>query len=409
MRAPPTSTKTALRRPPGLRSVGVTGTNGKTTTTTWIAAALSAAYGPTLRSTTLGTFLGEERLSHADTFDGFVGVADAAVSRGARAAAIELTSQALWSGVAKAWPCDVGVFTNLSLDHLDAHGDAEHYLASKAQLFLRLPQRGVAVLNGCDPSAPLLREVVPEGCRVSTYGSRGRGAPSCALDAEIVDVAVAWDGTTWTLKWQNGDEFACRSRGVGAIFAENATAALLGSVALGVARELALEAIAGCAAPPGRFEVVLRNPHVVVDFAHTPDALARTCATARALARASSGAFSLVFGAGGERDRSKRLPMGMAARAADRVWVTADNPRREDPAVIADQLVRGLGDHTGLVIELDRRRAIESAIREAGPRDVVVVAGRAHEATQEIGEVRIPLSDVEVAREAVSPRNFGLG
>ncbi|MEZ4302905.1 MAG: Mur ligase family protein, partial [Polyangiaceae bacterium] len=160
----------------GLATAGVTGTNGKTTTTAWLAAALRAGTGaPVVRVTTVGAFVDEEPLEVAATYDGFLAAMRTGLDRGGRAAAIELTSEALAAGFATGWPVRVGVFTNLTRDHLDAHGSAEHYLASKAQLFVHLPWGGAAVLNAHDPASALLSEVVPQGVRKLTYGAPGRG------------------------------------------------------------------------------------------------------------------------------------------------------------------------------------------------------------------------------------------
>jgi UDP-N-acetylmuramoyl-L-alanyl-D-glutamate--2,6-diaminopimelate ligase len=164
-----------------LFSVGVTGTNGKTTTTAWVAAAL-ASRGPVVRSTTVGLFLDDRALDVPKSYRGFVDAMRMGAAAGGRFAAIELTSEALARGFAKAWPVEVGVFTNLSHDHLDAHGCAEHYLASKAQLFMWLPRGGTAVFNGCDPSSKLLATIVPDGVRIWHYGLASRGAPVAELD-----------------------------------------------------------------------------------------------------------------------------------------------------------------------------------------------------------------------------------
>jgi UDP-N-acetylmuramoyl-L-alanyl-D-glutamate--2,6-diaminopimelate ligase len=183
---------------------------------------------------------------------------------------------------------------------------------------------------------------------------------------------------------------------VRSIFVENALAALASAVALGVPAEVARAAIAHAPAPPGRFEIVRDDPLVVVDYAHTPDALARTLATARSLA--GSGRVIVVFGAGGRRDRDKRPAMGRAAGAANRVVLTSDNPRDEDPAQIAAAIASGLVGHPHVVLELDRAVAIANAIDGAGRDDVVVVAGKGHERTQLHGGVERPFDDAADAR-----------
>ncbi len=390
-----------------LVTVGVTGTNGKTTTTSWIAAALTAPGAPVVRATTLGFFLDDEPLAHEKSYDGFLAAMREGLDRGARFACIELTSEALAQGFARAWPCAVGVFTNLSHDHLDAHGTPEHYLASKAQLFVSLPPGATAVLNACDETAPLLREVVPAGVRVVTYGVRSRGEPAIDVDLEAISVKIGWAGTVVGLEARGALAGApmppsITAPAVGAVFAENALAALLGARAAGADAAAAARAIAAAPAPAGRFEVVWERPHVVVDYAHTPDALARTVRAGRELAGARR--LFVVFGAGGKRDRGKRAPMGEAARPADRVVLTSDNPRNEDPADIARAIAAGLADHPSVVVELDRARAIELAIAEAAPDDVVLVCGKGHELEQTVGDRTVPFSDVEVARAAAARR-----
>jgi UDP-N-acetylmuramoyl-L-alanyl-D-glutamate--2,6-diaminopimelate ligase len=384
--------------PGHLRSVGVTGTNGKTTTTTWIARALATLATPVACATTLGHFLDAELVDESMDYASFLHLMEACVARGGAFAALEITSESLANGFARAWPCEVGVFTNLTHDHLDAHGSPEHYLASKAQLFCALPPGGTAVLNGCDESFDLLREIVPEGVRVLAYGAPGRGEERGALDLRAREVVIGWDGTR--VRFEGPAVRGTREVQVGAIgdvFAENAMAALLGALAMGVPLEYALRALAGAKAPRGRFEVVATAPHVVVDYAHTPDAMARTCATARALTPAGA-ALTVVFGAGGNRDRAKRAPMGEAARCADRIMLTSDNPRDEDPEEIARQIAHGLVGHPGVTLELDRRRAIERAIDTAAKEDVVLVCGKGHERTQTIGGQTTTFADAEVAR-----------
>jgi UDP-N-acetylmuramoyl-L-alanyl-D-glutamate--2,6-diaminopimelate ligase len=427
----------------------VTGTNGKTTTTAWAAAALRAGTGaPVVRATTVGVFIDDERLDVAPTYDGFLAAMRAGLDRGGRAAAIELTSEALAVGFATAWPVEVGVFTNLTHDHLDAHGSPEHYLASKAQLFVHLRPGGAAVLNGRDPASSLLAEVLPAGVRAIFFGAPNRLDSGPALDLEAVRVEPGWHGTRISLRVQppadpsglgglagrfspsnapssearvppaadpcglagrsapsnapslwSGLPASFSVRAIGEVYAENALAALAAAVAFGVPADVAAAAIEAAPPPPGRFEVVAERPYLVVDYAHSPDALERAVRTARLLSR---GLVTVVFGAGGERDREKRAPMGRAARAADRVIVTADNPRREDPAAIIRAICQGLEGHGGVEIRPDRGEAIAAAVRDAGPDDVVLVAGRGPETEQIFADGPRPFSDVAVLRSLVA-------
>ena len=381
-----------------LRTVGVTGTNGKTTTTTLLAAALGAVARPVAWVTTLGFYLDDkEQLDVSKSEAGFLEVMRRARDSGGKYAAIEYTSEALARGYAKTWPAEVAAFTNLTHDHLDAHGSAEHYLASKAQLFMHLPPHGVAVLNGCDPASALLAEVVPKGARTIRYGLRSRGEPVAALDLEAARVEVSLQGTRVTLA--DGSEVATRA--IGEHFAENALAAFAAACALGLEPEIVRAAVATARPPVGRFEVIAERPWIVVDYAHSPDALARTVTTARALCTAR---LAVVFGAGGNRDRDKRGPMGQAARAADRVVLTTDNARDEDPKHIAAAIREGLAGHGDVREILDRRAAIERTIAEAATDDLVLLAGKGHERTQTIGKQSVPFDDAEIARQAHAAR-----
>ena len=409
------------RRPPPrpppwhreIATVGVTGTNGKTTTATFVAAALGALGGPVARITTVGRFIDDEELHLAEGYPGFLATMETLRARSGSRAAIELTSEALALGFAIAWPSTVGVFTNLTRDHLNAHGSAEHYLASKAQLFVHLPPGGTAVLNARDPAGELLAGVVPppvpgaspddddaRPVRIATYGVRSRGASWQPADLEASRIVVDWEGTEMALDWKTPPPSAptrLKVRAIGEVFAENAIAALLAAMAAGVDATAAADRIAACAPPAGRFEVVAREPFVVVDYAHTPDALQRAIATARTLAK---GRVIVIFGAGGERDRGKRPAMGAAAAAADRIVLTSDNSRSEDPASIAEAIRSGIPEGVDVMVELDRARAIESTVARADRADVVVVAGKGHERYQTAQGEAKPFSDGEIAARA---------
>jgi UDP-N-acetylmuramoyl-L-alanyl-D-glutamate--2,6-diaminopimelate ligase len=380
-----------------LFTVGVTGTNGKTTTTMMIAAALAELLRPVASATTLGFFLDDERLEVPPHHEGFIQTMRRCLDAGGRYAAVEFTSEALALGAAKAWPCRIGIFTNLSHDHRDAHGTAEHYLASKAQLFMALPSGGTAVLNGCDPAAALIAEVLPAGVKAIRYGIRSRGEPWAELDLDARSVRVSWSGTQVEL--DPGARFegapkAFELRAIGAVFAENALAALAATAAAGVPIAAAADLLGRWIPPPGRFELVAERPHVVIDYAHSPDALTRTLATARSLCK---GRLTVVFGAGGDRDRQKRPLLGAAAAATDRVILTSDNPRSEDPRKIAQEIRAGIEAHPAVEEELDRARAIEVAIRDAAAEDVIVIAGKGHELEQVTRGNRMRFSDRETA------------
>ncbi len=368
--------------------VGVTGTNGKTSTTRWVAAALSAngarsgiagGNGLLLCLDSLAWRLGTRDLGpRRDEAALHAAIVALEAERG-RAAVVELTSHALSTGFGRSLSFDVGVFTNLTQEHLELHETYERYLACKAQLFVRLPPGATAVLNARDDACRLLNGVIPEGTTVRTYGAESRGPTWRTPEVDAVDVAVDREGTSARLVWTNGEPDApltLRVRAHGEIFVENALAALLAARAAGVSWPVAAEGIAALSAPPGRFMRVASSPDVYIDVAHSPDALARTLATARTLAKQSGGRVLLVFGSGGQRDVGKRVPMGRAASEADVAIVTTDEARGGHPADVARDIVAGMTRPSLAHVELDRVRAIEQVLAMARPSDIVLIAGR---------------------------------
>lgn len=395
-----------------IATIAVTGTDGKTSTTRFCAAGLAAAgLGPVARMSTvdagidskLGDELGPPPVNH----DGFIAMMRSLYERGGRLAAIEATSATLALGFAHAWPVRVGVFTNLGNDHMRTHGSPEHYLAAKAQLFLALPEGGAAVLNAGDPNARLIAEVLP--CNVRALWFAGPGAAEDRdIDLRVRSLVPSWDGLAIELQAREHlGPMPTRLRlcTPAPFQAANAAAALLACVALGVSGSDAAAGIEACAAPPGRFELVsvegVVGPRVIVDYAHTPEALRAALGSARALCE---GRLLVVLGAGGDGDRSKRPELGRAASAADEVWLTSDNPRGEDPAVIAADIAGGISAELARTVELDRDRAIADAIARAEPGDLVLIAGKGHERIQVLGGQSKPFSDQDSARAALERR-----
>jgi UDP-N-acetylmuramoyl-L-alanyl-D-glutamate--2,6-diaminopimelate ligase len=408
-----------------LRFVAVTGTNGKTSTVSMVEAIVAAAGEPSARVTTLGSFVCGEQVGEGTTLEAFTQALEQSLRRGVKTVALETTSKALGAGFASKFPASVGVFTNLSRDHLDVHGTPERYLAAKAQLFMSLRDGCVAVLNATDPASALLDEVTPRGIRRRAYAGQSGPAPECValpLELCIESTEISVDGTyvrlaPSPLAGALGGEL--RLRPIGDVFAENALAAALAADALGYSPSAIRAGLAGFAGVPGRFEIVARHPLVVVDYAHTPDALARTLQIARRLA---AGRVHCVFGCGGDSDRGKRPQMGRAAvLGADVVIVTSDNPRHEQPLAIIAEVLAGArqlreeapdarqriqAGEVSLLSDPDRTSAIRRAIESADvERDVVVVAGRGHERVQWIGSNAVSLSDVEIASSAAAARS----
>lgn len=397
------------------RVVAVTGTNGKTSTTTMIEAIAAHAGEPSGRLTTLGAWVRGQQITADTSLEGARAALEQAAISGVRTLAVETTSHALARGFAAELPPLCAVFTNLSRDHLDFHGTLEEYLAAKAQLFLSILPGGAGVLNAADPASALLAEVMPADARVLAYAARPID-PACAalpiaLSAE--SVTVDRSGTRVRLARSAVSTLADRLGGelilrvIGEVHAENALAAALAADALGFSAEAIREGLAAFPGVPGRFEIVPRaRATVVVDYAHTPDALERTLSLARRLVsdREPRGRVILVFGCGGNRDRGKRPEMGRIAGAmADLVIVTADNPRGEDPETIADDVLSGVvGRYSRPLRITDRARAIRKAIALAEDPDIVVVAGKGHEKTQTFRDRIVPFDDVEVVRSAPS-------
>jgi UDP-N-acetylmuramoyl-L-alanyl-D-glutamate--2,6-diaminopimelate ligase len=389
-------------------TVGVTGTNGKTSTTHLVAAMMRAAGHGVLTESTVGYYLNEQKLEVVRSSRGYVGAMKRAVDAGALYSASEVTSAALGRGFARIWRYDLGVFTNLTRDHVTEHGSWEHYLASKAQLFVHLGPGTTAVLNAADPAALLIDQITPPDVKRRFFAVPSRGERLRTADLAAARVEVSAGGTRVFLEPSETAEQlggVLETRFIGEVFAENLLAAALAGLSVPLPAEAVCRGARDLQLVPGRFEIVSRDPLVAVDFAHTPDALARTADTARAIA--GTGRVFLVFGAGGGKDEPKREPMGRAAgERADYVIITTDNPRHDDPAQIAAALAKGArrGGRAHVRVELDRARAIRVALEQAKPGDVVVITGKGHETGQTIGDVTTPFSDAEQVRSALGLR-----
>jgi UDP-N-acetylmuramoyl-L-alanyl-D-glutamate--2,6-diaminopimelate ligase len=388
-----------------LRVVGVTGTNGKTTTAYLLAAMLDAA---DLKAGLLGTVTyrlgGEEREASRTTPEApdVQQLLDEMIRQGCRAAVMEVSSHALALKRVDGMRFAAGIFTNLTRDHLDFHEDMENYFLAKRRLFEMLPADAPGAINLDDPRGLSLVDV----CRKPITFAIARDA-----DVTPGPLEFTLSGLSFEIRTPRGP-IAAESRLVGRPNVYN----ILAAAATAVAMDLPLEAIAAgvrtLPGVPGRFEVVSApgdEVTVVVDYAHTDDALRNLLETARPLAPRG---LITVFGCGGDRDRTKRPLMGVvAARLSDVVLITSDNPRSEDPQRIIDEIKRGVpaaGQSSGRQAEIktvvDRREAIERAVDLAGPGDVVLIAGKGHEKYQQIGDRVLPFDDGAVAQAALARR-----
>ena len=363
-----------------LKMTGITGTNGKTSTA-YILGEILKANGSTVLI--VGTLTGERTTPEAiDLQHQLREFADA----GGTHVVMEVSSHGLAMGRVNAILFDVAVFTNLGRDHLDFHGTYENYFAAKAQLFTpALAQH--AVINADDKHGQLLIDV----CEVGVTTFRRADADDVRVDVGSVD--FGWNSLAVHLSM--GGEFSLY----------NALAAMTAAQILGVPDSVIVNGCMQVAGVPGRFQSVSNDDGigVVVDYAHTPESLEGVLHSARLL---TDGRIIVVFGCGGDRDAGKRSVMGeIASRLSDVVYVTSDNPRSEDPSAIIEEIMKGTKSNTAVVqSNVDRAEAIHIAVSEARIGDIVVIAGKGHESTQETRGVVVPFDDVEVARMALLSR-----
>ena len=365
--------------------VGITGTNGKTTTTHLLAAILAADGRVTGTIGNLNALPG----GPPNTPEGPALQSRLAALRdgGADTVVIEVSSLALSQGRVTGTRFALAAFTNLSPDHLDHHETMEAYFAAKARLFEPdLSER--AVVNADDPRGRLLLDaaVIP----TEAYSR----ADATDVEGDLTGTTCTWRGTRLRIPLP------------GAYNLSNALCAATAAAALGVGTVVIARGLAGAGQVSGRFEAIAPGGpvSVIVDYAHTPDGLQQLLAAVRSLV--ASGEVHVVFGCGGDRDRTKRPVMGMlAARLADHVVLTSDNPRTEDPEAIIDEVAAGAATVSGgasVVRQVDRREAIASAIRGAAAGDVVVIAGKGHETSQVVGVSELPFDDRVVAAEVLA-------
>ena len=403
-----------------LSMLGVTGTNGKTSTTYLCESILAAAGRSVGLIGTVEIRFGDTRRRSLNTTPESLDlqrVLREMRTGGIDSAVMEVSSHGLDLGRVEDCLFDVGCFTNLSQDHLDFHGDMETYRASKQRLFERHLKTGAAAVVNADDaaSAAFLASAARSGARTLRTSCKDPSA-----DLYLVDAEVEADGSRARLRLPAG-EIEVHLPLVGAFNLENLLVACGAAVALEISPEAIAQGVVACPQVPGRMERVDADmddaPTVLVDYAHTPDAVEKVLATLRPLCR---GRLVAVFGCGGDRDRAKRPLMAEAvARHADRIVATSDNPRSEDPERILDDVVAGLAGLTALSPDAldqssegyaripDRREAIARAVGIARSEDTVLIAGKGHEDYQIIGRERLPFDDRDEARRALREREAG--
>jgi UDP-N-acetylmuramoyl-L-alanyl-D-glutamate--2,6-diaminopimelate ligase len=392
-----------------LVAAGVTGTNGKTTVAFLMRELLGRAVGPCGLLGTIRYDDGRVQTPAPLTTPGgpllyrWLG---RMAANGCRAVSLEVSSHALDQDRAADLALDVAILTNLGRDHLDYHGDLATYLAAKARIMelvaagdRRGKPAGVVVVNGGDTA---LAALDTHGLEVVRFAA----VAGVAADLRVTAAHLDLDGLQLAFDFR-GRRLTLASPLVGRFNVENLAASLAAGLALGLDPEVCVDALAGVGQVPGRLER-LRLPSgglAVVDYAHTHDALAAVLGTCREL---TDGRLLVVFGCGGDRDRGKRPLMGaVAATYADLAWITSDNPRGENPAAICAEIAAGFDGvreprARAREVIVDRRTAIAAALAAAGPRDVVVIAGKGHEDYQLIGAQRLHLDDRETVREWIA-------
>ena len=385
-----------------MQVVGITGTNGKTTTAYLLRAVFEAAGKKCGLLGTVAYSVGDEELPAARTTPEAPDVQRMfrqMVDAGCRACVMEVSSHALALRRVDETAFAAAVFTNLTRDHLDYHGDMESYFSAKRRLFDMLPPGAPSVINLDDPRGDSLRKVVSVPL---TY------AINKAADVTPGPLSLTFDGLEFDVRTPKGGVHV-KSPLVGRPNVSNILATVAVATALDVPSSAIELGLANLGGVPGRFELVSSATDdigVVIDYAHTDDALKNLLETARPLARRR---VITVFGCGGDRDRTKRPLMGaVAARLSDVVVMTSDNPRTEDPIRIIEEIKRGVPPKTDRSADtftiLDRKEAIQFAIKKAEPGDLVLLVGKGHEQSQVIGTTELPFDEAAIARAALERR-----
>ncbi len=374
--------------------VGVTGTNGKTTTSWLVRAILEANRKHTGLLGTVEYSDGVNTEPAGLTTPDSRTLADwlaSMVSHKTAYAAIELSSHALQQSRASGVQLDVAVVTNITRDHFDFHGTFENYRAAKSRLLWMVKRGGLVVLNADDSAAASLAELIPASSRLMTFGIDNNADLTCRI------VEESQIGSRFVVE-HAAEEFEFFTPLIGRHNIENCLAAIASCRHFGLSLDAMADGINTLRTVPGRMELIEgRQPfRVFVDYAHTDDALRNVI---RAVRPTTRGRVIVVFGAGGDRDIEKRPLMGQAAATADVCVITTDNPRSEDPEQIIAQIAAGVPEHTKRHLEVDRETAIAWAIRHARPGDTVLVCGKGHERVQIVGQDRLPFDDAAACRQ----------
>ncbi len=387
-----------------LQLIGVVGTNGKTTTTYLVKSILEAAGYKVGLIGTIAHFIGEQNLESHNTTPGILELQQIfgkMAAAGMEYAVMEVSSHSIAQGRIAGLSFRLGIFTNITQDHLDYHGTFAEYLRVKSSFFADLPQASLAIINNDDNHAETI--IDKTAAKVITYGVEH----PCDVQAQNIDITV--QGAKYTAATATGSvPISLKITSLCNVY--NSLGALAAGMALGIDMAVIKRGLETVAGIPGRFQPVpeARDFSVFIDYAHTPDGLENVLQTGRKLV---SGRLIVVFGCGGDRDRTKRPIMGaIAARLADLAIITSDNPRSEDPLQIVKEIEQGFiraNPAAKYILEVDRATAIKRGISIAEPGDHIWIVGKGHEDYQILADQTIHFDDREVAREALEERFSG--
>lgn len=376
-----------------LKLIGITGTNGKTTTSYFIKNIYESAGYNTGLMGTISNYIGNEKLDSNLTTpesNDLNKLLNDIYNAGCKYAIMEVSSHSLALRRVYSINYSYAVFTNITAEHLDFHGDFENYLNAKKMLFDDLPDSSSAIFNNDDlHSVDVLKD-----CSASKY-SFGTGEGS---NFRISEINFDLSGTTFIMNFENKN-YSLKTSLVGSFNAYNAAAAFAVARLSGIKDQITIDAIYNTPQVPGRFEVLNNGTRkVIIDYSHTPDSLEKALMAIRKLTEKKNPVYT-VFGCGGNRDKQKRPVMGkIATELSDKVFITSDNPRYEDPEIIIENIKTGITSDNYQVIE-DREKAIEEAIKFSGKNSVILIAGKGHEEYQEINGIKSKFSDREIAKK----------
>jgi UDP-N-acetylmuramoyl-L-alanyl-D-glutamate--2,6-diaminopimelate ligase len=379
-----------------IKLVGVTGTNGKTTTTYFIKSIFETAGYKTGLIGTISNFIGEKEIVSSLTTpesNDLNFLFHEMHEQGCEYAVMEVSSHSLALKRVHKLFFSSAVFTNLTQDHLDFHQNLEDYLKSKKILFDNLDLSASAIYNADDPNGAMI--IADSKAKIFSYGN------SDTSDFRIMDIKFNLNGTYFSVSHKD-KKYEVSTSLVGDFNAYNACAAFSAAALMGVSNDLILDGIRNTKPVPGRFEVLgKKNKKVIVDYSHTPDSLEKALIAIRKISKNNNPVYA-VFGCGGNRDRTKRPLMGrIASEIADKVIMTSDNPRFEEPMAIIDEIKTGISKNNYKVID-NREAAIKNAIESSEDDAVILIAGKGHETYQEIKGVRNHFSDKEIAEKYLS-------